>query len=323
MAAPARKYLSFEIEARPLDEEISRLARLAPGSKEHVAALARLEKLLKSHTAKLSAWEHVQLARHPDRPYSLDLVGRLFSDFEPLAGDRLFGEDPALVGGLARFGGAPVCLLAQQKGRTAEERSHRNFGMVRPEGYRKAQRLLGLAGRFGLPVICFVDTPGAFPGVEAEERGQAQAIAETLIALLEVPVPTVSLILGEGGSGGALALAASDRILMAEHAVYSVISPEGCAAILWKDSKQAPAAAEALHGDAKSLLKLGIIDAVVGEPPGGAHRDVEVFSRAAGKAIAAELKDLRKLSAEKLLARRRERYRHVTSTSVRGAGGRA
>ncbi len=320
MAAPARKYLSFEIEARPLDEEI---ARLLPGSQEHAAIRARLEKLLKSRTAKLSAWEHVQLARHPDRPYSLDLAGRLFSDFEPLAGDRLFGEDPALVGGLARFGGAPVCLLAQQKGRTAEERSHRNFGMVRPEGYRKAQRLLGLAGRFGLPVICFVDTPGAFPGVEAEERGQAQAIAETLIALLEVPVPTVSLVLGEGGSGGALALAVTDRVLMAEHAVYSVISPEGCAAILWEDSKQAPAAAEALHCDARSLLKLGIIDQAVSEPAGGAHRDVDAFAKSCGQAISAQLKDLGKLSVEKLLAHRRDRYRQMTATAVRGAGGRA
>lgn len=317
MALPERRYLAFEFAARELDEK---LAAATPGTAEHDEARAALEKLLSEKTTALSPWERVQLARHPDRPYALDLIGMLFTDFEPLAGDRRFGEDPALVAGLARFGGRGVVVMGQQKGRTTEERAYRQFGMPRPEGYRKAQRLVQLAARFSLPVVTFVDTPGAHPGIEAEERGQAQAIAESIYQFLETPVPTISLVLGEGGSGGALALASTDRVLMAEHAIYTVISPEGCASILWRDSTQAPRAAEALRGDANSLKEFGIIDEIVVEPAGGAHREPKAFARSAKKAIEGALADLTALSTDERLGARRRRYRELTRFAVAGEG---
>ncbi|MCB0220286.1 MAG: acetyl-CoA carboxylase carboxyltransferase subunit alpha [Chrysiogenetes bacterium] len=311
--APTRKYLAFEIEVRPLDEK---LVALKPGSAEHDAALTERDALLQKINDGLSPWERVQLARHPERPYTLDFIERLITEFEPLHGDRLFGEDPAIIGGLGRLGGRAVVVLGQQKGRTAEQRAHRNFGMARPEGYRKAQRLMEMAGRFQLPIVTFVDTPGAFPGLEAEERGQAQAIAESILKLLDTPVPSVSLVIGEGGSGGALALASTDTVLMAENAVYSVISPEGCAAILWKDAAQAPEAARALRGDAASLKEFGIVDELVTEPAGGAHRDPGAFMDSAGAAISACLDELCGLDQKALLTRRRARYRAMTQSAI-------
>jgi acetyl-CoA carboxylase carboxyl transferase subunit alpha len=239
-----------------------------------------------------SAWERVQLARHPERPYTLDYVGLLFSDYVELHGDRLFADDPAVVGGLAAFDGRTVMVVGHQKGRDTRENVRRRFGMARPEGYRKALRLLRHAERFGLPVISFVDTPGADPTLQAEERGQAWAIAENLFAMARLAVPLVAVIIGEGGSGGALAIAMGDRVLMLENAIYSVVSPEGCAAILWKDAARAPEAAEAMQITADAMLRHGVIDAIVPEPAGGAHTDPAGAAAALGAALRAALAEL-------------------------------
>src|SRR5437763_4369265 len=273
-----RHFLDFERPIAELEGKIEELRHLSVDSGLNIAEeVGRLEaqagRLLRQSYARLNSWQKVLVARHPDRPHCLDYIAGLISEFVPLAGDRAFAEDPAIVGGIGRFRGRSVMVLGTEKGADTEARVKHNFGMARPEGYRKARRLMRLAERFGLPVLTFVDTVGAYPGVDAEARGQAEAIARAIETCLDIKVPLVAAIIGEGGSGGAIALAAANAVLMLEHAVYSVISPEGCASILWRSSEQAKDAAEALKLTAEDLLKLGIIDEVVLEPLGGAHRD--------------------------------------------------
>ncbi|GIW06002.1 MAG: acetyl-coenzyme A carboxylase carboxyl transferase subunit alpha [Dehalococcoidia bacterium] len=259
--------------------------------------------------AVLSAWDHVQLARHPARPYTLDYVKSIFRDFVELRGDRLFRDDRSLVGGLAKAGDRTVVVLGHQKGRSAAENAERNFGMPQPEGFRKALRLMKLAEKFGFPVITFIDTPGASPDKEAEERGQAKAIADNLLAMAGLRVPIVGVIIGEGNSGGALAIGLVDRLLMLEHAYFSVVSPEGCASILWRDPKHAPDAAEAMRITARDLLALRLVDEVVPEPRGGAHADPAAAAMAVGQAIDRHLRALVSLPVEALLEARYARYR--------------
>jgi acetyl-CoA carboxylase carboxyl transferase subunit alpha len=293
--------------ATPEDPDLGR-ARLD-------AQIARLEeraaRLRERIFAGLTPWQTVQVARHPQRPFALDHVARMFTDFVELHGDRAFGDDPAIVGGLARLEGRPVLVLAHQKGRSTSENLLRNFGMPRPEGYRKAARLMGLAARFGLPIVSLIDTPGAYPGIEAEARGQAQAIAECLEAMASLPVPVVAAVIGEGGSGGALALGVANRILILEHAIYSVISPEGCASILFKDAAHAAQAAAALRLTAPDLLRLAVVDEVVPEGPGGAHRDPAATSLNLRRAIAAHLATLDRLGPDDLREDRYRRFRQL------------
>jgi len=264
--------------------------------------------MLSQTYAKLTPWQKVQVARHPARPHCLDYVSGLIEDFTPLAGDRAFAEDHAIIGGIGRFEGRSVVVIGQEKGADTESRVKHNFGMARPEGYRKAQRLMKLADRFGLPILTFVDTAGAYPGIGAEERGQAEAIARSVEVCLDVRVPIVSLVIGEGGSGGAIAIAAANSVLMMEHAVYSVISPEGCASILWRDGKFATDAANALKLTAQDLLALNVIDAIVPEPVGAAHRDGKAAITAAGKAISAWLSKHQGVDGDALRRRRREKF---------------
>ena len=252
--------------------------------------------------------QRVQVARHPRRPYPLDYVNTVFTDFVELHGDRLYRDDPAIVGGWARLDGISVMVIGHQKGRDTKDNLYRNFGMAHPEGYRKAMRLMRLAAKFGAPVITLVDTPGAYPGLGAEERGQAEAIASSLIEMASLQTPIITAVIGEGGSGGALAVGLADRVLMLENSVYSVISPEGCAAILWKDASQRERAAEALKITAQDLLNLGVIDEIIPEPPGGAHSDPEAAAAALGDALQRHLGQLRKLRTDKLLKRREEKY---------------
>src|SRR4051794_36232657 len=273
-----RHYLDFEKPIAALEGKIEELRRMSePGGINIAEEVARLtvvaDRQLRATYAKLTPWQKTLVARHPDRPKALDYIGALISDFTPLAGDRAFADDAAVLGGIGRFRGRSVVVLGTEKGADTETRVRHNFGMARPEGYRKARRLVELAGRFGLPLLTFVDTSGAFPGIDAEARGQAEAIARSIEACLDAPVPVIATIIGEGGSGGAIALAAGDRVLMLEHAIYSVISPEGCASILWRDAGQAAAAAEALRLTAADLHGMRLVDAVVPEPIGGAHRD--------------------------------------------------
>jgi acetyl-CoA carboxylase carboxyl transferase subunit alpha len=308
-----RHFLDFEKPIAELESKIDELRRMAEPNGLNIAEeIQRLtekaDRQLRATYAKLTPWQKTQVARHPDRPKASHYIERLITDFTPLAGDRLYGEDAAVIGGLGRFQGRAVVVLGTEKGSDTESRMRHNFGMARPEGYRKAKRLMALAGRFGLPLLTFVDTSGAFPGVEAEARGQAEAIASAIEACLTAPVPLIATIIGEGGSGGAIALAAGDRVLMLEHAVYSVISPEGCASILWRDAKAAPQAAEALRLTAEDLRKLGLIDQVIAEPIGGAHRDPEAAIGAVGEAIAAALPPLLALEPERLIAERREKF---------------
>ena len=256
----------------------------------------------------------MQVARHPDRPHCLDYVNALITDFTPLAGDRAYAEDHAVIGGMGRFEGSSVVVIGQEKGHDTESRVKHNFGMARPEGYRKAQRLMDLADRFGLPVITFVDTAGAYPGVGAEERGQAEAIARSIESCLELKVPMVSLVIGEGGSGGAIAIAVADRVLMLEHSVYSVISPEGCASILWRDGSHATEAANALKLTAQDLLELEVIDEIVAEPVGAAHRDRAATIDAAGLAISKNLKELVAVDGAVLRQQRREKFLKMGET---------
>jgi len=305
--------LDFEKPITELEGKIKELRHLSHGNRleisEEIAKLeGRAHKLLEKTYAKLSAWQKVQVARHPERPHAVDYIERLVEDWTPLAGDRLFGEDRAVVGGLGRFRGHRVVVLGHEKGADTDDRIRHNFGMARPEGYRKAVRLMRLAERFGLPVLCFVDTPGAHPGVDAEARGQAEAIARAIEASLDLAVPIVSVVIGEGGSGGAIALATADRVLMLEHAIYSVISPEGCAAILWRGAEQAPAAAEALKLTAQDLLHFGIIDRIVPEPLGGAHRDRAAAMDAVGAGLADELQPLLALAPSERRRRRRDKF---------------
>ena len=308
-----RQYLEFEKPVAELESKIEELRRItSPGELNIADEVARLtdksDKQLKSLYAKLSPWQKTLVARHDERPKAKRVIAALIDDFLPLAGDRAFADDGAIIGGVGRFRGTPVMAIGTEKGFDTETRIKHNFGMAKPEGYRKARRLMELVGRFGLPILTFVDTSGAFPGIEAEARGQAEAIARGIEACLNAPVPLVATIIGEGGSGGAIALAAGNTVLMLEHAIYSVISPEGCASILWRDAAQAPLAAEAMRITAQDLKKLGLIDEIVPEPMGGAHRDAEAAMTAIGDAIALALPPLLGLSAEALRARRREKF---------------
>jgi len=308
-----RHFLDFEKPVAELEGKIEELrAMSAPESINIAEEVARLtdkaDRQLKATYAKLTPWQKTQVARHEDRPRALAYIARLITDFVPLAGDRAFAEDAAIVGGLGRFQGRPVMVLGTEKGTETDSRVKHNFGSARPEGYRKARRLIEMAGRFGLPLLTFVDTSGAFPGIEAEARGQAEAIARSTQACLEASVPIVATIIGEGGSGGAIALATGDRVLMMEHAVYSVISPEGCASILWRDAAQASVAAEALKLTASDLKSLKLIDLVVAEPLGGAHRDPEAAIAAVGTAIAEQLAPLLALEPAALRLQRRDKF---------------
>src|SRR4051794_12264146 len=276
--------------------------------------LERLQRQLDRIVAEPSdeeIWRSVELARHPDRPYTLDYVGRMLDDFVELHGDRGRADDEALVTGLGRFDGRTVALIGHQKGRDIQERTKRNFGMAYPEGYRKAMRAMTLAGRHGFPLLTLVDTPGAYPGVAAEQHGQGGAIAASQAVMARLPVPIVSTVIGEGGSGGAIAIALADRVQMQENALYSVISPEGCAAILWRDANEAPKAAAALRPDARHCLELGVIDAIVPEPPGGAHSDHEAAARMLAKSLRDSLGLLDGMSGDELRRRRRQRFRRI------------
>ncbi len=303
--------LDFERPLLELERQIDELKRVA-GQKDAAGQLGPLEEKLAELRVEiyknLTPMQRVQVARHPKRPYVLDYLGTVFSDFVELHGDRLFRDDPAIVGGWARLDGASVMVIGHQKGRDTKENLRRNFGMAHPEGYRKALRLMLLAEKFGAPVITLVDTPGAYPGLGAEERGQAEAIARNLFEMASLKVPILTAVIGEGGSGGALAVGLADRVIMLENSVYSVISPEGCAAILWKDASQRERAAEALKLTAVDLLELGVIDEIIPEPPGGAHSDPEAAAQALGESLRRHLRQLRKLKIEKLLKLREAKY---------------
>ena len=307
-------YLEFEQPIADLLAHIEELKRLSADSNSGVdltSELNQLEKknleLTKKIFSSLSDWQISQLSRHPMRPYTLDYVQRIFTDFHELAGDRAFADDKAIVGGLARLNGRPVMVIGHQKGRDTKERTLRNFGMPRPEGYRKAMRLMKLAERFGMPVITFIDTPGAYPGVGAEERSQAGAIAESLKLMSDLTVPVVCTVIGEGGSGGALAIAVGDRVNMLEYSTYSVISPEGCASILWKSADKAPLAAEAMNITAHRIKDLGLIDNVVKEPLGGAHRNYDEMAENLKQRIETDLAELSGISADRIVEQRYSR----------------
>jgi acetyl-CoA carboxylase carboxyl transferase subunit alpha len=306
-------FLEFEKPVAALEARIAELrATATEGDIDLTSEIERLERksasLLAATYAALTPWQKTQVARHPARPHFLDYVAHSFTDFLPLGGDRLFGEDHAIVGGFARLGKRRIVLIGHEKGNDTQSRIRHNFGMGKPEGYRKAIRLMDLAGRFGLPVVTLVDTSGAFPGVEAEERGQAEAIARSTEACLALPVPMVAAIVGEGGSGGAVALASAERVLMMEHAVYSVISPEGASSILWRTPEKAPDAAEAMKVTAQDLLRLKVIDRIVPEPMGGAHRDPAAAAKALGAALGEELDLLAKRKSADLVRLREERF---------------
>ncbi|MFM2302519.1 MAG: hypothetical protein RLZZ84_2255 [Pseudomonadota bacterium] len=309
-------YLEFEKPVAALEARISELRETASvGDVDISAEIRRLETksadLLASTYAALTPWQKTQVARHPMRPHFKDFIEHAFTDFVPLGGDRHYGEDHAIIGGFAKLNGRRVVVIGHEKGNDTQSRIKHNFGMGKPEGYRKAIRLMELAGRFGLPVVTLVDTSGAFPGVEAEERGQAEAIARSTEACLALPVPMVAVIVGEGGSGGAVALASAERVLMLEHAVYSVISPEGCASILWRTNEKAADAAEAMKVTAQDLQGLGVIDRIVKEPVGGAHRNPIGTAQALAKAIDEELEKLSGFKAEKLRNQREERFLRI------------
>jgi acetyl-CoA carboxylase carboxyl transferase subunit alpha len=307
-------YLEFEKPLAEIEgkaEELRAMARANPAAdvtKEAEGLDRKAEAMLKDLYKSLTAWQKCQVARHQDRPHCKDYIEGLFTEFTPLAGDRNFADDHAIMGGLARFNDIPVVVMGQEKGNDTKTRIERNFGMARPEGYRKAIRLMEMADRFRLPVIMLVDTPGAYPGKGAEERGQAEAIARATEKSLELGVPVISVVIGEGGSGGAVALATANRIAMLEHSIYSVISPEGCASILWKDAEKMREAAEALRLTAQDLQKLGIIDRIVKEPLGGAQRGPKETIEAVGKAIEAMLKELSNKKPEALIRDRREKF---------------
>lgn len=306
-------FLDFEKPIAELEGKIEELRRMSEPEGINIAdEIAKLtekaDKQLRAAYAKLTPWQKTQVARHPDRPKALDYIRALITEFTPLAGDRAFADDAAIVGGLGRFQGRAVVVLGTEKGSDVETRVRHNFGSAKPEGYRKARRLIELAGHFRLPLLTFVDTSGAFPGIDAEARGQAEAIARSIEACLEAPVPLVATVIGEGGSGGAIALATGNAVLMLEHAVYSVISPEGCASILWRDAAQAALAAEALKLTAADLKGLKLVDEVVAEPLGGAHRDKDAAIAAVGRAIQDALQPLVGLDAAALRAQRREKF---------------
>jgi len=305
--------LEFERPIVDLERKIEELKKLRTASIDFTEEIERLEsrasRLRDEIFADLKAWQVVQLSRHPARPYTLDYIGALMTEFVELHGDRLFRDDPAIVGGLARFDGAPLVVIGHQKGRNTRENMVRNFGMPNPEGYRKAKRLMELADRFRLPIVTLIDTPGAYPGIGAEERGQAEAIARNLELMAGLRVPVIAVVIGEGGSGGALALGVANRILMLQHSIYSVISPEGCASILWKDGSRAAEAAEVLHLRASDILDLKVADEVIAEPPGGAHRDPATTAARLGEALRRHLAELRALTPEQLAEQRYQKYR--------------
>jgi acetyl-CoA carboxylase carboxyl transferase subunit alpha len=309
-----RSYLDFEKPVAELEAKIEEMRALqAAGNaiavgEEITRMEAKAGQALKDLYAELTPWQKTQVARHPQRPHSLDYIAQLITDFTPLAGDRSFGEDPAIVGGFGRFCGDSVCVIGHEKGSDTESRLQHNFGMARPEGYRKAARLLDMAEHFEIPVIAFVDTAGAYPGIGAEERGQAEAIARSTDACLRISVPNIAAIIGEGGSGGAIALATANRVIMLEHAIYSVISPEGAASILWRDTTKAEEAASGMKITAQDLMRLGVVDTVVPEPTGGAHRDPQASIAATGAAIANALGELKGLDPATVVRLRREKF---------------
>ena len=314
MAAPA--YLEFEKPLAELQRQIDHLRQLASErqldvDREITPLERKLKQLRREIFGNLTPMQRVQVARHPRRPYTLDYLDSCFTDFLELKGDRLYRDDPAIIGGWARLSGRPVMVIGQQKGRDTKENLRRNFGMPHPEGYRKALRLMHMAERFGAPVVALIDTPGAYPGLGAEERGQAEAIARNLLEMAQLRTPLLAVIIGEGGSGGALALGLANRVLMLENAVYSVISPEGCAAILWKDASQKERAAEALKLTADDLLRLQVIDEIVPEPPGGAHADPALAATALHGALDKALRTLEKVPPEKLVRQRADKYRRI------------
>jgi acetyl-CoA carboxylase carboxyl transferase subunit alpha len=310
-----RDYLEFEKPIREIEEKIEKLAAATsgkPAPQDEIRKLrTKLAQVEHDLYGNLTPWQRTQLARHPQRPSTLDYIGELFRDFLELHGDRSFGDDRAIVGGFARFNDRSVMVIGHQKGKTLKERMQRNFGMPNPEGYRKALRLMRMAEKFGRPIFTFIDTPGAYPGIGAEERGQAEAIARNLLVMSRLAVPIISVVIGEGGSGGALALGVSDRVLMLENSVYSVISPEGCAAILWDDPAKAPDAASALKMTAQDLLNLRIADDIIPEPLGGAHRDSKAVTGRLAKALTNQLSTLTELSTDQLLAQRERKYRSI------------
>src|SRR5690606_35127681 len=306
------KFLDFEQPIAELEARIDALKFVGDDSELNIAEeIDRLKKksetLTRSIFANLSAWQIAQLARHPQRPYTLDYVQRCFTDFQELHGDRMYADDHSLIGGIARLEGQPVMLIGQQQGRDTKERVYRNYGMAKPEGYRKALRLMKLAAKFELPLITLIDTTGAYPGVGAEERGQSEAIARNLFVMSSLATPIVSVVIGEGGSGGALAIGVADRVMMLQYSIYSVISPEGCASILWKSADKAEVAAEAMGITAERLLKLCLVDEVIPEPLGGAHRDPAAMAEALKNALVHALADLQAVPIEQLVAQRRRR----------------
>ena len=315
-----RTYLDFEKPVAELEAKVEELRALeqSAGSVEIGEEITRIEgkaaEALRELYANLTPWQKAQVARHPQRPHCVDYLASLISDFTPLAGDRKFGEDEAIIGGLGRFRGEGVCVIGQERGADTEGRLKHNFGMARPEGYRKAVRLMEMADHFDLPVIAFVDTAGAYPGIGAEERGQAEAIARSTATCLRLNIPNVAAIVGEGGSGGAIALATASRVIMLEHAIYSVISPEGAASILWRDTGKAQEAAQNMKITADDLLRFGVIDSIVREPVGGAHRDPAAAIEATGEAIAAAFEELRQLDREAVRRQRREKFLAIGRT---------
>lgn len=308
------KFLDFEQPIAELEAKIEQLRFVGDDSEVNLGAeIARLKgkskALTKNIFSALSSWQIAQLARHPQRPYTLDYLDTVFDDFQEMHGDRMYADDAAMVGGLARLEGMPVMVIGQQKGRDTKERVLRNYGMPRPEGYRKAMRLMKLAERFKLPIITLIDTPGAYPGIGAEERGQSEAIARNLFVMATLKTPLIAVVIGEGGSGGALAIGVGDRLLMLEYSIYSVISPEGCASILWKSADKAEAAAESLGLTAKRLAELGLVDEIIQEPLGGAHRDIESMSEVLKTTLLKHLKDLQAVPTDKLIESRNQRIR--------------
>jgi acetyl-CoA carboxylase carboxyl transferase subunit alpha len=316
-------FLEFEQPIAELEAKIEELRYVSNDNEINISEeIKRLESKSKTLTesifAKLTSWQIAQLARHPERPYTLDYIERVFTNFDELHGDRAFGDDPAIVGGVARLDGKPVMVIGQQKGRDTKEKVRRNFGMPRPEGYRKAMRLMQMAERFKMPILTFIDTPGAYPGIDAEERGQSEAIARNLFVMSSLKVPIICTVIGEGGSGGALAIGVGDRIIMLQYSTYSVISPEGCASILWKSAEKAADAAEVMGITSTRLKKLNLVDTVIKEPLGGAHRNVDDMAQRLKSALLETLEEVSSLGADALVKKRYERlmqFGHFTTRS--------
>ncbi len=313
-----RSYLDFEKPVAELEAKADELRALQSDGEAISEEISRIDGkaavALKELYATLTPWQKTQVARHPQRPHCLDYIAALISDFVPLAGDRKHGEDPAIIGGFGRFRGEAVCIIGHEKGSDTDSRLKHNFGMARPEGYRKAVRLMSMADHFDIPVVALIDTAGAYPGIGAEERGQAEAIARSTEACLEIGVPNIALIIGEGGSGGAIAIATANRVLMLEHAVYSVISPEGAASILWRDTSKAQDAAANMKITAQDLLRFGVVDVIVPEPTGGAHREPEAAMAAASEAIGTALGEFHGLDRTTIIRRRREKFLAIGRT---------